>query len=134
MQPLTPPLEVQKALRVLVVEDNGMIGILLAEMLAEMGHDVCAIEATEAAAVAAVIRCRPDLMIVDAWLGEGSGITAVETILRSGSVAHLFTSGDISMVKARLPDAIMIQKPYYEADLADAIQRALEAERQLVKN
>jgi CheY-like chemotaxis protein len=38
-----------KALRVLVVEDNAIIGMLLGEMLAEMGHDVCGIETTEAA-------------------------------------------------------------------------------------
>jgi CheY-like chemotaxis protein len=37
-----------KALRVLVVEDNAIIGMLLAEMLAEMGHDVCGLETTEA--------------------------------------------------------------------------------------
>ena len=38
-----------KALRVMVVEDDGMIAMLLAEVLTGMGHDVCAIEATEAA-------------------------------------------------------------------------------------
>ena len=47
------------ALRVLVVEDDALIGALLAEMLAGMGHDVCGIEATEAAAVSAEARCRP---------------------------------------------------------------------------
>ena len=36
------------ALRVLVVEDDAMIGLLLlAEMLEEMGYDVCAVTATE---------------------------------------------------------------------------------------
>jgi two-component system, response regulator PdtaR len=37
-----------KALRALVVEDDAVIGMLLADMLAEMGHDICPIEATEA--------------------------------------------------------------------------------------
>jgi len=44
-----------RALRVLVVEDNAIIGMLLAEVLAGMGHDVCAIEATEADAVTAAL-------------------------------------------------------------------------------
>ena len=33
-----------KVLRILVVEDDAMIALLLAEMFAAMGHDVCAIE------------------------------------------------------------------------------------------
>jgi DNA-binding response OmpR family regulator len=41
-----------KALSVLIVEDDAMIGMLLAEMLGEMGYDVCAIAATEEDAVA----------------------------------------------------------------------------------
>jgi hypothetical protein len=35
-----------------------MIGILLAEMLELMGHEVCALERTEAHAVAAAIQCK----------------------------------------------------------------------------
>jgi two-component system, response regulator PdtaR len=114
-----------KALRVLVVEDDAVIGMLLADMLAEMGHDVCAIEATEADAVAAAVRCRPNLMIVDARLGDGSGLSAVEEILRTGLVPHLFISGDTFGVQARSPGAVVIQKPFRESDLAWAIQRTL---------
>ncbi len=40
-------------LRILVVEDDAVVGMMLAEMLEEMGHDICSIEATEADAVAA---------------------------------------------------------------------------------
>jgi DNA-binding NtrC family response regulator len=116
-----------KALRVLVVEDDAIIAMLLADIFAGMGHDVCAIEATEAGAVAAAVRCRPDLMIVDARLGDGSGFTAVEEILRTGFVPHVFISGDISTVRARKPGAVAIQKPFDEAVLARAIERALGA-------
>jgi two-component system, response regulator PdtaR len=45
-----------KTLRILVVEDDALFGMLLAELLAMMGHDVCGIEATEADAVAAAVR------------------------------------------------------------------------------
>jgi DNA-binding response OmpR family regulator len=116
-----------KALRVLVVEDDTMIGMVLAEMLEDMGHEVCAIEATEADAVIAAVRCRPDLMIVDAQLGDGSGVSAVEKIGRTGSIPHLFVSGDISSVKALRPGAVALQKPFHEADLARAIQCAVGA-------
>jgi DNA-binding response OmpR family regulator len=116
-----------KALRVLVVEDDAMVGMLLADMLQEMGHEVCGVEATEAAAVASALSSRPDLMIVDGRLGEGCGVAAIETIRRIGAVPHLFASGDIARIKSLRPGAVVLQKPFYEADLARAIQAALAA-------
>ena len=116
-----------QTLRVLVVEDDGLIAMLLAELLTGMGHEVCATAATEAEAVSAAARCRPDLMIVDAGLGHGSGVAAVEQILRAGPVAHLFLSGDAGRVQARRPDAIVVRKPFREAELVRAIDNALAA-------
>jgi two-component system, response regulator PdtaR len=114
-----------KALCVLVMEDDFMIGMLLAEMLEELGHKVCAIEATVADAVIAAARHRPDLMIVDERLGDESGISAVEDISLAGPVPHLYVTGDISRVKALRPGAVVIQKPFSESDLTRAIERAL---------
>jgi CheY-like chemotaxis protein len=116
-----------KVLRILVVEDDTITGMLLGELLTSMGYDVCAIESTEADAVTAAARCRPDLMIVDVRLGEGSGVSAVEEILRAGPVSHVFVSGDISGVPALTPGTVIIRKPYREPDLAQAIQRAIGA-------
>jgi FixJ family two-component response regulator len=116
-----------KALRVVVVDDDAMIAMLLADMIAGMGYDVCAIEATETGAVAAALRCRPDLMIIDARLGDESGVSAVEEILRTGFVPHVFISGDISTVQALRSGAVAILKPFSESDLVRAIQRALGA-------
>jgi DNA-binding response OmpR family regulator len=113
-------------LRVLLVEDDPLIGMMVADMLGEMGHDVSSIEVTELAAVIAAGRCKPDLMIVDARLGGGSGVFAVEEILRTGFVPHLFMSGNISKVQSLRPDAVVLGKPFSETDLIKAIQRALE--------
>jgi two-component system, response regulator PdtaR len=87
------------ALRVLVVEDDALITMLLAEVLAAMGHEVCATAATEADAVTAASRHKPDLMIIDAGLGRGSGVSAVEQILRAGPLAHVFMSDDAARVR-----------------------------------
>ena len=119
-----------KAARVLVMEDDLMIGALLGEMLTGMGHTVCATETTEAASVAAAGRCRPDLMIVDVRLGSGSGVRATDDIQRGGSVPHVFVSGDISSLIANRPWAVAIQKPFRIAELAQAIQRVLAAARE----
>ena len=116
-----------KGLNVLVVEDDVLIGMLFADTLVAMGHEVCAIEATEADAVAAAARYKPDLMIVDARLRDGSGVSAVEEILRTGWIPHVFVSGETSKINAQRPSAIVIQKPFRDADLKRAIQRALDA-------
>ncbi len=114
-----------KAVRVLVVEDDALVGPLLGEMLAGMGHAVCAIETTESDAVTAAMRFLPDLMIVDERLGEGSGIRAVDAILIAGPVPHVFISGDVSVIGLFRPDAEVLQKPFRAAELERAITRVL---------
>jgi two-component system, response regulator PdtaR len=114
-----------RELRVLVIEDDPVIAMLLAELLAGMGHDVCATAATEADAVIAATRYRPDLMIVDAGLGQGSGVSAIEEILRARRIAHVFLTGDVAKVQLRKPDAVVVQKPFRLSELANAIDSAL---------
>jgi len=119
--------ELMKALRVLVIEDDALIAMLLAELLAGMGHEVCATAATESEAVTAAERHRPDLMIVDASLGRESGVSAVEEILRAGPIAHFFLSGDAERVRSRKPEAVVVRKPFRRTELATAIDLALAA-------
>src|ERR1051326_8786651 len=119
--------KLMKALRVLVIEDDALIVLLLAELLAGMGHVVCATVATEREAVIAAADYKPDLMIVDAGLGQGSGISAVEAILRTRAIAHLFISGDAERVRLRQPDAVVVRKPLPQAELVRAIEAALAA-------
>jgi CheY-like chemotaxis protein len=114
-----------KKLRVLIVEDNGVIACLLAELIEAIGHEVCGVESGETGAVAAARRLAPDLMIVDAQLNQGSGIAAVEQIARDGPVPHIFVSGDASAVRLLKPQATVLQKPYFELDLLIAINAAL---------
>jgi DNA-binding response OmpR family regulator len=114
-----------KALRTLIVEDDAMIGGLLAETLEGLGHRVSAVETNVANAVAVASRCRPDLMIVDVGLGEASGIAAVKEILRSGFVPHVFVTGDAVRAVPLGRDTVLIRKPFRVSDLDQAIQRAL---------
>jgi CheY-like chemotaxis protein len=117
--------EPTRALRVLVVEDDALIGFLLGEMLKEMGYDLCAIEATEAGAIEAAMRCKPDLIIMDVLLESGSGVSAIREILRLGPVPFVFATGDLSGRRALISGAVVIQKPFDEAALTAAIRRAV---------
>lgn len=113
------------ALRILLAEDDAIIAMALADLLKGMGHEVCAIAETEAEAVAAAGRCKPELMIVDANLYEGSGISAVAKILVGGFVPHLFMTGDPGKVQELMAGAIILRKPFTLNDLMCAIARSL---------
>ncbi len=99
--------------------------MLLAEMLEELGYDVCSVAATEEAAVADAARCKPGLLIVDQQLREGTGVSAVERILRNGPVPCVFISG--APVHLARPGADLLQKPFLEEDLVKAIRHVVSA-------
>lgn len=113
-------------LKILIVEDEIFIGMLIEKTLENLGYEVCAIVSTEADAVFQAQRHQPDLMIVDAGLRIGSGITAVETITAKHAVPHIFVTGDRRKVLLHRPDAIILEKPFFNPDLVDAISRALD--------
>ena len=117
-----------RSLRVLIVEDDPMVGPLLAEVLQDLGHVVVAVEVDADAAVAAARDHHPDLMIVDIGLGERSGVDAVSDILREGFVPHVFVTGDLLRDLDLGPDAVLIQKPYRQANIVAAIARAIGAD------
>jgi CheY-like chemotaxis protein len=119
--------ELMRPLRVLVIEDDALIAMLLEQILADMGHNVCATAATETEAVLAAHSHRPNLMIVDVGLGRGSGISAVDQILLAGPVAHIFVSGDADKVRNKRPEAVVVRKPFRQVELAGAITEALAA-------
>lgn len=109
----------------MLVEDEVMISELVSEFLTELGHQVCAIETTEADAISAAYRLKPDLMIVDARLRKGSGLRAVTTILSTRFIPHIIVSGErLTGVELTAGRAIL-QKPYFAPDLIRAIKRVV---------
>lgn len=132
---IEPPLAVTPAvavtqverLRILVVEDDFLISMLLADMLEMMGHEVCGTEATEAGAVAAAAKWQPTMLIIDAQLRDGSGVSAVDQIFLERTVPCVFVTGDIRSVKKLRPEAIIVEKPFTEEMLISAMQRALSS-------
>jgi len=113
------------SISVLIIEDEAIIALLLAEVIEGMGYEVCDIAATETEAVAAAARFRPGLMIVDANLREGSGISAVKEIQRTGDIPHIFVSGDMATVQKLSQGSEVLEKPFNETQLARSIARTL---------
>jgi two-component system, response regulator PdtaR len=112
--------------RVLIVEDDALVVLLLAELLQDMGHEVCGIAATEAEAAACVLYDRPELMIVDGKLAAGSGVSLVEETCHGAKpIAHFFLSGDPEMIHLRIPGSLVVGKPFRRVELTNAIEAAL---------
>jgi CheY-like chemotaxis protein len=110
-----------RSLRILVIEDDILIGQLLSEMLDGLGHVVCGIETTEKAAIDSASRLKPDLMIVDAQLRSGNGVSAVAAIQRTNHIPHIYMTGGYGPFA---PRSIVLKKPFMLAALSQAIQQA----------
>jgi len=112
-------------LRIIIVEDNGIIAMDLADLLIAMGHDVCAIACSENDAVQAADSHQPDLMIVDGSLSEGDGVSAMQRILKHADIPHLYITGNARTLTDRVPGAVVVSKPFIMTELTQAIGRAL---------
>lgn len=113
-----------ESLRIVIVEDDVLIAMDLADLLIGMGHEVSAIARTEAEAQAAAAKFQPDLMIVDGNLEEGSGVSAMREILAHGFVPHFYVTGDPLQVDGLASDAIIVAKPFNLRTLANGIAQA----------
>lgn len=111
-------------LRILLVEDEPFIALLLEDLLQEMGHTVCATTATQSGAIAAAGQKSPNMIIVDCHLREGNGIDAMTAILKDGFVPHIIMTGDDLRGQILDPAAVILRKPFLENELSVAIAQA----------
>ncbi len=116
-----------KPLNILLVEDDGLIAMLLTQMLEDRGHSICASAATEAEAIEAALAHKPELIISDSRLRVGDGVAAITEILRHQTVPYIFVSGDSAAILARFPQAIVLRKPFREEALVKAIAKVMAA-------
>jgi CheY-like chemotaxis protein len=114
-------------LRIVLVEDDAVIGTLLTEMLNYLGHDVCATVTTETDAVSAAARHAPDLMLVDVQLAGGDGVSAMRTILMKTAMPHVFITG--GSPHAFPANAVVLQKPFGVSGLILALGSVIGANR-----
>jgi DNA-binding response OmpR family regulator len=112
-------------LNVLVIEDDAMIAMLYAEVLVQIGHQVCGMASTEDQAVILAERLLPDLIIADLGLREGSGMMAIRRILRDRNVPHLYVTGSDVHPGLTADPCFMLRKPFSEQQLVEAMQCAM---------
>jgi two-component system, response regulator PdtaR len=83
-------------MRVLIVEDEPIIAMDLAILVAELGHEVCATVASVAGALALAAAHNPDVVLMDIRLAQGgSGIDAARELHSQQSVRCIFLSANL---------------------------------------
>jgi CheY-like chemotaxis protein len=114
-----------KSLRILLVEDEMLIRLSTAEMLAEMGHTV--IEAGDAdEALQLLYGQGADLLLTDVGLPRISGAElARETRKRFPTIPVIFASGYTSVADGgAIENAVVLTKPFDERQLVSALAKA----------
>jgi two-component system, response regulator PdtaR len=116
------------AKRVVIAEDEALIRMDLAEMLAEEGYDVVGQAGDGEEAVRLASEQRPDLVILDVKMPKLDGISAAERIAgdRIAPVLMLTAFSQRDLVeRARDAGAMAyLVKPFSKADLLPAIEIA----------
>jgi len=119
-----------KHVRVLIVEDESQVSLLLQDMLQDLGHTVSGVAPSLRTALATAAGVPSDLAIVDIGLAGdgGDGVqTAVELRQRFGVPAVLMTGATVNRLDAQVRTAQAVgflRKPYTLEDLRRALETA----------
>ncbi|AYF02650.1 response regulator [Paracoccus yeei] len=115
--------------KVMVIEDETIIAMDLKGIVQSMGHDVTGIARTHSAAVELAHGKRPDLILADIQLADGSsGIDAVNELLGDmGDIPVIFiTAFPERLLTGERPEpAFLISKPYTEEQVRSAVSQAM---------
>jgi CheY-like chemotaxis protein len=122
-------MEASVAGSVLVIEDEAIIAMDIMAIVEGMGHRVTSNARTHSEAVKMAAADRPDLILADIQLADGSsGIEAVNEILAQfGDVPVIFiTAFPERLLTGERPEpAFLINKPYTEEQVRSAVSQAM---------
>ena len=114
--------------RVFIVEDEPLIAASLSQLVKSLGHSIAGIAVTRDQAVQAVLEARPDLILADIQLADGSqGTDAVKEIWANFSVPVIFVTAFPERMLTGSPGepAFLIPKPFKPAQVKAVVTQAL---------
>lgn len=115
--------------RIMVIEDESMIAMDLQDIIEAMGHGLTGAAATREQAVALAIQEKPDLILSDIQLADGSsGIDAVNDImLAAADIPVIFITAfpERLLTGDRKEPAFVITKPYSQEQVQSAVSQAM---------
>jgi DNA-binding response OmpR family regulator len=115
-------------MRILVVEDEPLLAMLLEENLADLGHDKVTAVATVDQALSALDEGPVDAALLDFSLGSDTTSVPVALRLREEGTPFFYLSGHASFdPDSGAPEAPMLPKPVSLNALRDALSSLIEA-------
>jgi CheY-like chemotaxis protein len=115
-----------KKLRVLVVEDEALVAMLIEDMLTDLGYEIAAIVARVEQARESARDLDVDFALIDLNL-NGARTDEIAAILSERGIPFVFATGyGAAGVVDAWRSAPVLQKPFQIEDLARAIARALK--------
>lgn len=115
--------------KIMVIEDEAIIALHIKKMMVELGHEVTGVARKHKDAVALAAKTRPDLILSDIQLADGSsGVEAVNEILAdAGDIPVIFSTAfpERLLTGDRPEPAFMITKPYTEDQVRSAVSQAM---------
>lgn len=117
-------------MRILIVEDEALIAMMLTDSLEGGGHEVMGPAATMAEAMALCDALRPELALLDINLRDGSsGVDVAHALFGRWGVLSIFASGEMMEARQARDVALgYIRKPYE----AQTVLRSVEVARQVM--
>jgi response regulator NasT len=123
-----------EALKVVVVEDEGLIRMDVVSTLQEAGYEVVGEGADGEEAIRLATELEPDLIVMDIKMPKLDGISAAEKIAELRIPVVLLTAFSQSDLVTRAAEAgamAYVTKPFKPTDLLPAIQIALSRHEEL---
>ena len=116
--------------RILVVEDEGIVGLDIQSKLEAMGYDVPTVVSTAQDAIASDERLRPDLVLMDIQLeGNMDGVDAAERIGADYEIPVVYLtaySDETTLARAKTAQTFgYLLKPFEERELYTTVEIAL---------
>jgi CheY-like chemotaxis protein len=127
------------AATVLIIEDEPVIAIHIKSIVEELGHSITGVARTRKEAVALAISTRPEMVLADISLADGSsGIDAVTDILSKFDIPVIFiTAYPERLLTGERPEpTYLITKPFEPETVTATIGQALlfHREQRAIRN
>lgn len=111
----------------LIIEDESLIAWAIEEALRDCGFTSFDFAASAQEAVLAAARKCPDLITADVKLSPGCGIDTVRSICSDVPIPVLFITGSAVEVRSRMPQHVLVEKPFCAEYLTSAVKLTLES-------
>jgi DNA-binding response OmpR family regulator len=112
--------------RALIIEDDWLVAFSIEEALRTLGYSVFKIVDSVKAAIEAAQKHRPDLIIADHQIADGTGTEAVLAICSDQSIPVVWVTASGPEVRKQVADAVIVDKPFHLTGLIAALSSAKE--------